>query len=78
MYRCEVDSCHEQVLPVPDKSKKSVVQNKPGLPLMVTYPTKPREIKLCYFHRQNPEGLKSRVVSGPTGYQRTRYFEKGD
>jgi len=74
---CEVIGCREQVLPVPDKARKSRIQNKPGLPLMVCYPTKERKPNLCFFHRIYPEGVTPRVVSGPTGYQRNIYFSKG-
>lgn len=71
MRFCEILGCREQVLPVPNKDKKSVCTKDP---FWVSYPTKDRDSNLCYFHRQYPTGLVKRVVSGATGYQRTIYF----
>jgi len=73
MKVCSVDFCFNSVMPVPDKSKNSVVQklrqkdcDKLGrlTGILCYYKTKQRTEGLCYYHRKFDEYSGLTKVTG--------------
>lgn len=49
--------CREQAFTIPDKSKPSETIRMPGGGLNVSWPSKPSDHGLCYYHHKESTGL---------------------